>query len=81
MFIGFITQERIIGGDDYVCMTPGISLKNENIADQRYRHIKDIETDYLIIGRVLYNSPNILREIHTFLEKDDKNTNIIDDIV
>tara|TARA_B100000900_G_scaffold416018_1_gene448513 strand:+ start:261 stop:1394 length:1134 start_codon:yes stop_codon:yes gene_type:complete len=60
--VGFITQNRINMGD-LVCMTPGISFNNKNIDDQKYRNMNDVDTDYIIIGRLLYNSNNIKNDI------------------
>ena len=37
--VGFITQERI--DSNFICMTPGISLKNHTIGDQNYRTINN----------------------------------------
>ena len=56
--VGFITQKRI-ECDDLVCMTPGVSLKTGEKDDQRYRSSSDIDTDYFIIGRTLYESDDI----------------------
>ena len=63
--IGFITQERI--DSNFICMTPGISLKNHTIGDQNYRTINNIDTDYIIIGRALYESENVEEEVQKFL--------------
>ena len=67
--IGFITQNRIGCNElsectDLVCMTPGISNDNTYIDDQNYRSIKDVDTDYIIVGRALYNSENIKNYIY-----------------
>lgn len=60
--VGFITQKRI-GSGDLVCMTPGICINvnksNNSINDQNYRTVEDVDTDFYIIGRALYNSPNL----------------------
>ena len=61
--VGYITQHRIEG--DFYCMTPGISLDTNRVDDQHYRHIKDVDTDFYIIGRALYDSQNI---DHSLLE-------------
>lgn len=53
--VGFITQERI-ECDSMVCMTPGISSSNSKIDDQKYRTSKEVDTDYIIVGRAIYNS-------------------------
>ena len=52
--IGFITQHRI-NCNDMVCMTPGISNNNSKIDDQKYRNTKEVDTDYIIVGRAIYN--------------------------
>lgn len=64
--IGFITQERI-KCNNMICMTPGISLEKKNIKDQNYKTKKDIDTDYIIVGRALYNSDNIENVIKLLL--------------
>lgn len=64
--IGFITQYRI-NYNDLVCMTPGISNKSNSISDQNYRLINDVDTDYIIVGRALYNSENIEDTIKNFI--------------
>jgi len=60
--VGFITQNRITFGD-LICMTPGISLHTSNVDDQKYRNISEVDTDYIIVGRDLYNSENIEKTI------------------
>jgi uridine monophosphate synthetase len=65
--IGFITQYRI-NCNDLVCMTPGVSLTNSKVNDQNYRTINNIDTDYIIVGRALYNSTDILNDIQHFLQ-------------
>ena len=64
--IGFITQHRLIS-NNMVCMTPGISFHKSNINDQKYRTINDVHTDYIIVGRALYNSKDIKKDIKLFL--------------
>ena len=64
--IGFITQNRIMFSD-LICMTPGISLRNSNVDDQKYRAINEVDTDYIIVGRSLYNCDNIEENIKQFL--------------
>ena len=64
--IGFITQHKI-NCNDLVCMTPGVSHTNSNIDDQKYRTIDKIDTDYIIVGRALYNSNNLEKDIQHFL--------------
>lgn len=53
--VGFITQERI-NMNGMVCMTPGISSSNTKIDDQKYRTSEEVDTDYIIVGRAIYNS-------------------------
>ena len=60
--VGFITQNRITFGD-LICMTPGISLNMAYVDDQKYRNISEVDTDYIIVGRDLYNSENIEKTI------------------
>ena len=64
--IGFITQNRLTS-NNMVCMTPGISFYKSNINDQKYRTINDVDTDYIIVGRALYNSEDIKKDIKLFL--------------
>jgi orotidine-5'-phosphate decarboxylase len=52
--VGFITQERI-NMNGMVCMTPGISSSNTKIDDQKYRTSEEVDTDYIIVGRAIYN--------------------------
>ena len=66
--IGFITQKRIIC-DNMICMTPGISFKKQTINDQQYKTINDVDTDYIIVGRALYNSNNVKHDITFFMNK------------
>ena len=65
--VGFITQYRI-NLNDLVCMTPGIGYKStQSINDQRYRCTNTVDTDYIIVGRALYNSDDIEKTITDFL--------------
>ena len=64
--IGFITQKRI-KCNNMICMTPGISIEKKNIKDQNYKTKKDVDTDYIIVGRALYNSVNIEEVIKLFI--------------
>ena len=59
--VGFISQKRL--HDDFICMTPGISLNDKTIDDQKHRSISDIETDFKIIGRAIYNSSDLSSDI------------------
>lgn len=64
--VGFITQKRI-NCNDLICMTPGVSNNNIKVDDQKYRTINDIDTDYYIVGRALYNSTNIKKDVLNFI--------------
>ena len=64
--IGFITQKRI-NLDNLICMTPGISNNTKQINDQTYKNIKDIDTDFFIVGRSIYNSTNIEDDIMKYI--------------
>lgn len=64
--IGFVTQKRI-NCHNMICMTPGISLNNNNVNDQKYRKIEDVNTDFFIIGRAIYNSEDPAKSINDFL--------------
>ena len=62
--VGFISQHRIYENSEFVTMTPGISFKNSNDADQRYRNINNVDCDFYIIGRTLYNSDDIVDTVN-----------------
>ena len=66
--VGFITQERITY-KDLVCMTPGISLEKCKDEDQEYRTCGSVDTDYIIVGRAIYNSEEPEKIIGEFLSK------------
>lgn len=51
--VGFITQNRI-NVEGMVNMTPGISTSDEKIDDQRHRNCKNVDTDFIIVGRGIY---------------------------
>ena len=51
--IGFITQ-KYIKSNNMVCMTPGISINKNTIDDQRYNTHNNVDTDYIIVGRAIY---------------------------
>jgi len=55
--VGFISQYKI-ECDDLVTMTPGISINNNSIDDQKYRSHKDVDTDFIIVGRAIYKAEN-----------------------
>jgi uridine monophosphate synthetase len=66
--IGFITQYRInCESSELICMTPGIACKSNQVDDQHYRTEDDTDTDYIIVGRALYNSENIEETVTKFL--------------
>ena len=58
--IGFISQ--YILDKKFVTMTPGVSFTKTNLDDQKYRTIDNINTDFYIVGRTLYNSENIIQD-------------------
>ena len=64
--IGFITQWRITCGD-LICMTPGISNSTTQDGDQQYRQITDVDTDFIIVGRALYNSSNVMQTLENYV--------------
>ena len=66
--VGFITQKRITCGD-LICMTPGISSSMTQDGDQRYRQITEVDTDFIIVGRALYNSNNVLKTLENYITK------------
>ena len=62
--VGFITQKKI---DNIMSFTPGISFEDTIDEDQRYKNISNISQedmpDIIIVGRTIYNSPNILQTV------------------
>ena len=52
--LGYITQKRI--DNEFVHMTPGVGLNKNNDKDQKYKTIEEIDTDFVIMGRSIYNS-------------------------
>ena len=64
--LGFITQKKI-KHNNLFNFTPGISLDEIKIDDQKYTNINNIEQknkpDIIIIGRTIYNSNNILETV------------------
>ena len=64
--LGFITQKKI-EHNNLFNFTPGISLDEIKIDDQKYTNINNIEQknkpDIIIIGRTIYNSNNILETV------------------
>lgn len=55
--VGFISQQKI-ECTDLITMTPGISITNKSIDDQKYRTHQEVTTDFIIVGRAIYNSEN-----------------------
>lgn len=66
--LGFVTQKRINlkSNVKMINMTPGISLENKHIDDQKYDTPNNIDSDYIIVGRNIYESPNILDTVTLF---------------
>ena len=64
--VGFITQRRITCGD-LICMTPGISNSATKDGDQQYRQIGEVDTDFIIVGRALYNSSNVMQTLENYV--------------
>ena len=64
--VGFISQKRL--HNDFICMTPGISLENKKIDDQNHRSISDVDTDFKIIGRAIYNSNDLNSDIKKIIK-------------
>ena len=46
-------------------MTPGISVNKmiASVNDQQYRTPEEVDTDFVIVGRALYNSTNLTKDI------------------
>lgn len=63
--LGYITQKRI--DNEFVHMTPGVGLTNTNDNDQKYKKIDEIDTDYVIMGRSIYNNISNNTDIYKFL--------------
>ena len=70
--LGFVTQKRIKIEDLplLICMTPGISHKMSSVSDQKYRTMKDVDTDFFIVGRSLYDSKNIKEDILHYISNE-----------
>jgi uridine monophosphate synthetase len=58
--IGFISQYKL--DKRFYTMTPGISFTENKKDDQNYRSIDQVNTDFYIVGRTLYNSNNIVQD-------------------
>ena len=65
--VGFITQHRI-ENNTMLCMTPGISMEKKTDKDQNYRHVNDVDTDIIIVGRGIYNDPNYIETAKMYME-------------
>ena len=48
-------------------MTPGISNNMTQDADQKYRQITEVDTDFIIVGRALYDSKNIVKTLENYI--------------
>ena len=64
--VGFITQNRI-SCTDLICMTPGISCNTSQVEDQKYREIPEVDTDFIIVGRALYQSNDIVKTVENYV--------------
>ena len=66
--IGFVSQYRFkyVSKDNMIFMTPGISLIEGTNDDQHYKITKNVDTDFYIVGRSIYNSSNIYETIKAF---------------
>lgn len=57
---GFITQHRL--SDEFLNFTPGVNHdKKSDNCDQTYRNINIIDTDFIIVGRGIYEAEDITR--------------------
>lgn len=67
--VGYISQNKI-EADGLVCMTPGVSAQVENVrvVDQRYRTPDNINADYIIVGRDIYESTNVVAAIQKYTQ-------------
>ena len=69
--IGFVTQYKLsVNGEKerkMVQMTPGISGTMTSASDQKYRAPDKLETDYMIVGRAVYNSEHPVSVIKKYL--------------
>ena len=48
-------------------MTPGVSLEEKKEGDQNYRNYKKVDTDFIIVGRAIYNSKDPEEIVKKFL--------------
>ena len=48
-------------------MTPGISSFKNQVNDQNYRAQEDVDTDFVIVGRAIYNSSSLETDINKFV--------------
>jgi len=59
--VGFVGQEKV--SDEYLTFTPGVNMMvsiEKNTEGQTYRSVIDCHTDLFIVGRAIYNSPDIV---------------------
>lgn len=68
---GFITQHKL--SDKFLNITPGI---NENmvgdIYDQRYKNLDSVDTDFIIVGRGIYESEDVIKAAIYYKEEMNK---------
>ena len=64
--LGVVTQHRI-NLNGLINMTPGISKSNLVVGDQKYRTVKDVDTDIVIVGRGIYESDNYMDSVKMYL--------------
>jgi len=48
-------------------MTPGISCNTSQVEDQKYREIPEVDTDFIIVGRALYQSNDIVKTVENYV--------------
>ena len=64
--LGVVTQHRI-NLNGLINMTPGISKSKLVVGDQKYRTVKDVDTDIVIVGRGIYESDNYMESVKMYL--------------
>jgi uridine monophosphate synthetase len=65
--VGFICQSRLLNDDGYLCFTPGVNNNVDSDTNgQKYRNSKDINTDIVIVGRGITNSPDPLAAVDSY---------------
>lgn len=61
LVMGFITQHRL--SNNFLNITPGISSNHiSDNYDQLYKNISEIDTDFIIVGRGIYESDDVVKE-------------------